>query len=469
MTQENESKMLRVAVFAAVALVNATLCAAQSSTTSATQEVLEPWSFNFDSRPWKLGHQEANNQGSLREYVLEGETVEAWSELVTSMFVSGNDAVKDVFKRVKRLLSQDCPSLRLTVIEDSSTNVLFEWQHKGCRGYPPQHELKRIAQGRGGILSLSYVAKTAELSDERRNSWISILRTAAPSASSNQPTRTYMGHRVVDMNFPIAGGETVSLPVTDAGPIPAESPAFKIEIAGVSIDGPKQATLAWKFALTSKTSKTLEHVLVEEVHPSEVAKVLVDDPSPSLKDKIWSSTTAGIEPNPSTTAWLFTEVASVFVFRFTITPAGSPPVVLYQPAWFSPPSKEAFRQAIARINVSQPAPAPSPLPGPLKETEEVPGVSLVRHATALRKDALRNLALFAKKKYKCSSIRVVDTKHEKDDGEILLDRKGRLFSGVVSERWSVWLCGEIRALALVFRPDGKGGSYISIAEVESDK
>jgi hypothetical protein len=283
------------------------------------------------------------------------------------------------------------------------------------------------------------------------------------------PERTYMGHRVVDRDFTIAGGETVSLPVTDAGPIPAENPAFKIEVAGVSIQksiaGPK---LAWKFALTAKTAKTLEHVLVEEVHPSEVAKVLVDDPSPSLQDKIWSSATAGIEPNPGTTAWLFTEEASVFVFRFTITPAGGPSVVLYQPAWFAPPQKEAFRQAIAQIG-SQPAPAPAPLPGPLKKTEEVPGVSLVRHAAALRKDTLRDLALFAKKEHKCGSVSVIDTKHERSDGEVLVDRKGRLFSGVVSERWSVEMCGELRALALVFRSDGKGASQISIAEVESDK
>ena len=33
----------------------------------------------------------------------------------------------------------------------------------------------------------------------------------------------YMGHTVTNMPFPIARGKTVSLPVTDAGPIPAEN------------------------------------------------------------------------------------------------------------------------------------------------------------------------------------------------------------------------------------------------------
>jgi len=169
--------------------------------------------------------------------------------------------------------------------------------------------------------------------------------------------RTYMGQPVVDMQFSIAGGKTVSLPVTDGGPIPAEDRDFKIEAAGFSIQpslfGSKQALLAWQFGLTSKTSKTLDRVVVEEVFPSDVSKVLVDDQSPSLSGKMWSGSTVGVAPNPTSTPWLFTEKASIFVFRFTITPAGSGrPVVLHQPAWFSRPVKEQFQQTIARINGS---------------------------------------------------------------------------------------------------------------------
>jgi hypothetical protein len=166
-----------------------------------------------------------------------------------------------------------------------------------------------------------------------------------------------MGQKVIDIQFPIAGGKMVSLPVTDGGPIPTEESAFKIEVAGFSIQpslfDPKHVVLAWKFGLTSKTSKKLERVLVEEVFPSDVAKTLVDDHSPSLSGKMWSGSNTGVEPNPTSTPWLFTEGASVFIFRFTITPAGGVnPVVLYQPAWFSRPVKGQFQQTIARINGS---------------------------------------------------------------------------------------------------------------------
>jgi hypothetical protein len=166
--------------------------------------------------------------------------------------------------------------------------------------------------------------------------------------------RTYMGQKVVDLSVPIVGGETLSLPVTAAGPIPAENRAFKVEVAGFNVHpslvGPREATLSWGFVFTSKASKELARVLVEEVYPGEVAKVVVDDRSPALKDKMWSGRSAAVLPSPDTTAWLYIEEPSLFVFRFTITPLGKSPVVLYQPAWFSPPVKGQFRQVIMNIN-----------------------------------------------------------------------------------------------------------------------
>jgi len=182
-----------------------------------------------------------------------------------------------------------------------------------------------------------------------------ILLLSLSTASARE--RTYMGHPVSDMKFPIAGGQEVSLPVTDAGPIPAEDKDYKIEVAGFSITPsllrPKQAALAWQFALTAKGSQTLEHVKVEEVYPDDAVTVLVDDPSPSLQKKVWSRSSVGVEPNPISVPWLFKEGSSVFVMRFTISPAGKPPVVLYQPVWFSKPVKETFRQQVLQINAGR--------------------------------------------------------------------------------------------------------------------
>lgn len=156
---------------------------------SAAQEVPERWKFNFDSRRWQLGSQSADGEQSIREYILQDETVEAWSELVTSYYHQGNLAPKAIFESIKSQLSKNCSSLRVSIIEESATSILFEWRHEGCGGFPPQHEIKRIAKNSSGVLFLAYVAKTEQLSEERKKSWVSILRNATLVTVDNGTAR----------------------------------------------------------------------------------------------------------------------------------------------------------------------------------------------------------------------------------------------------------------------------------------
>ncbi|HTG31589.1 MAG TPA: hypothetical protein VLB76_01560 [Thermoanaerobaculia bacterium] len=157
--------------------------------TSAAQEVPERWKFNFDSRQWQLGSQSTDGQQAIREYIPQRETMEAWSELVTSYYHQGTLPPKAIFENMKSQLSKNCPSLRISIIEESATSILFEWRHKGCGGFPPQHEIKRIAQNSSGVLFLAYVAKTEQLSEERRKSWVSILREATLVTVDNGTVR----------------------------------------------------------------------------------------------------------------------------------------------------------------------------------------------------------------------------------------------------------------------------------------
>jgi hypothetical protein len=149
---------------------------------AAPQGSPEVWTFKFDSRPWKLGYQAANGEEAIREYVLQGETVEAWSELVTSHSLARVVEPKAVVESMRALQSKDCPSFRSSILEESATSVVFEWQHKGCRGFPSQHEIRRISRSSRGTLFLAYVAKTEKLSEEQRQAWISILKNAVPVA-----------------------------------------------------------------------------------------------------------------------------------------------------------------------------------------------------------------------------------------------------------------------------------------------
>lgn len=145
---------------------------------AAERAVPERWEFHFDARAWKLGFQDANRLQEIREYVLHGEEVENWSELVTSFYSKGRVPVRSVYEQTLGSLSRDCASFTTAVIRESADDIVYEWRHQGCQGFPAQHQLSRLTADKKGMHSLSFVEKTGELTAEKRDIWIAILQAA---------------------------------------------------------------------------------------------------------------------------------------------------------------------------------------------------------------------------------------------------------------------------------------------------
>jgi len=80
-----------------------------------------------------------------------------------------------------------------------------------------------------------------------------LLIVALLMGCSSPQSRTYMGHKVIESPFELSGGEVVKLPITDDGPIPAETDSYKVEVAGFSVGKSETqshtAELTWGFAL----------------------------------------------------------------------------------------------------------------------------------------------------------------------------------------------------------------------------
>lgn len=168
--------------------------------------------------------------------------------------------------------------------------------------------------------------------------------------------REFMGRKVIETPFVLAGGTTVMLPMTEAGAIPADDGKVKIQVAGFvikpSTENPKRATLVWTFGLTSKSLKNIESISVAEVAPADTEIVLVNDLAPKLTKKYWMGSSTPVEVTREAAEWLFADDVSTFVFRFNINERGKAPRVLYQPTMFSGEAKAYFREMIARINGS---------------------------------------------------------------------------------------------------------------------
>ncbi len=93
----------------------------------------------------------------------------------------------------------------------------------------------------------------------------------------------------------------------------------------------------------------------------------------------------------------------------------------------------------------------------------LPGNSIATVSPYLYNDITKNLKGWVKRELACDSYKVLDTKSISVEGDIIMGGKGRLFSGIISEKWFISYCGTQTTLGIVFQPDGKGGNYVVIA------
>jgi hypothetical protein len=135
----------------------------------------------FDGRGWTVGNQQRNALQSLTEYVLPGQTVENWKELVTSTIFAQPVPIAPFVERLRASLSQGCPSLVWRPIRQDERTAIFEWWDAGCGGFEPTYEMDRVTIEKDGLYRLAYAAKIkGPLVAERRKEWLAILGQTPP-------------------------------------------------------------------------------------------------------------------------------------------------------------------------------------------------------------------------------------------------------------------------------------------------
>jgi hypothetical protein len=131
----------------------------------------------FDGRGWVVGHQQRDGQRSIIEYVLPGQNVENWKELVTSSVFPQPVPVAPFVEELHASLAQGCPSLVWTVVKQDEKTAIVEWRDAGCGGFEPTSELMRVTIEKDGLFRLAYSVK-GRLTPERRKTWLAILGQA---------------------------------------------------------------------------------------------------------------------------------------------------------------------------------------------------------------------------------------------------------------------------------------------------
>lgn len=144
----------------------------------AIKEAVGP--FPKDERNWQEGHKTRNSRQMLLEYVLAGETVKNWSELVSVQTVfdvrpeiSAQDFV-DHIMRTHKSKKPGCATISHRVLAATQTDVLYEQTLAGCAPFRDEFSVRKVIRGPRTLTEASY-SKTSPLTDAEKSKWAQIV------------------------------------------------------------------------------------------------------------------------------------------------------------------------------------------------------------------------------------------------------------------------------------------------------
>ncbi|WPY01277.1 hypothetical protein Trichorick_01186 [Candidatus Trichorickettsia mobilis] len=133
----------------------------------------------FDDRKWMLAWSKFQNSSGtgkpvFDEYVISGETVDNWSELVTVQFFPGlnKDINLDVFEaQNKASLTAVCPNVDWQSLYQKPNERMWLFTSKDCSGQPDQSELAKVVKTDEGIHFFHYAIKKAPMPELTKETW----------------------------------------------------------------------------------------------------------------------------------------------------------------------------------------------------------------------------------------------------------------------------------------------------------
>ena len=168
---ERSPRCLRLHILAALA----TLFLAPASLRALEQPEL-----HFDERAWKEGYRGQQGDQYLVEFILEGQTAQTWTELVTVQVFPGAQArtsAKRMIEMMHQVMARTTSRLSWRELAAGERDGLYEWWGAGDPRVPDQHELVRILVGREGIHVVHYAIKSGQLAPAKRQQWLRLLKS----------------------------------------------------------------------------------------------------------------------------------------------------------------------------------------------------------------------------------------------------------------------------------------------------
>ncbi|AEH46493.1 hypothetical protein [Parageobacillus thermoglucosidasius] len=141
---------------------------------------IEQMDLKFDERKWVLDHFDSANGESIWEFVLEGESVENWTELYTiHRFEKMNSTVglKSWLEAYKQALAEATNGhFTFHTFESTGQEEIYEFIVKDAKVQDDQHEVARLFAQGDDLYLVRYTKLGEAMPDKTRDEWIQRLK-----------------------------------------------------------------------------------------------------------------------------------------------------------------------------------------------------------------------------------------------------------------------------------------------------
>ena len=158
------------------------------------EALIMPFMFESGEPVWGIAHNAEDEVQRIAEFVRPGQTVEDWTELVTSQtFNKGFDlgSVEDQIAAHQEDLGARCPGSTLEVIRQTPDGVLYEYRVVNCEQGTDEYGLARVLDGVSNRFLVQYSVRGAVTMTPRVSTAARRLKSgASPRTSSSDATST---------------------------------------------------------------------------------------------------------------------------------------------------------------------------------------------------------------------------------------------------------------------------------------
>ena len=124
-----------------------------------------------DPIEWKNDHLDRNPTGFIAEFVPEGQTIQAWEEMVAQQITFTDTSLSEHLAEWEKMVRAGDPDVMISQETSDSSSITISYDSKKFNEY----SLRKFTKGSDGIYAFAYHVRMNRIDPKRVDLWTKII------------------------------------------------------------------------------------------------------------------------------------------------------------------------------------------------------------------------------------------------------------------------------------------------------